>query len=164
MFSRLKERLLKPLGALTLILALVAPAAAGAEPHGHHEQERGGGSPHAGEERGGERGPGRWRDERPEGRFGYGPPRGEDWRSYPEPPPLAPRSGAPVGWGEPLRESWRRGQFLPPQARGGVVEDFARYHLRRPPRGYVWYRAGDDFVLASHGSGVIFEVIPTEGY
>ena len=47
---------------------------------------------------------------------------------------------------------------------GFAVSDYGRYHLRRPPRGYSWYRAGDDFVLAALGSGLIFEVIDAEGY
>ncbi len=54
---------------------------------------------------------------------------------------------------------WRRGQFFPPSMRGEVVADYQRYHLRRPPPGFYWYRSGDDFVLAALSSGLIFEVV-----
>ncbi len=57
-----------------------------------------------------------------------------------------------------------RGQILPPSYRGGVISDYGRYHLRRPPRGYYWYRAGDDFVLVAVATGMIFDVIGAEGY
>jgi Ni/Co efflux regulator RcnB len=55
---------------------------------------------------------------------------------------------------------WRRGQILPPAYRGGVIYDYGRYHLRRPPRGYYWVQEGDDFVLVAIATGLIFEVIP----
>jgi Ni/Co efflux regulator RcnB len=45
-----------------------------------------------------------------------------------------------------------------------VISDYGRYHLRRPPRGYYWYRAGDDFVLVAVATGMIFDVIGAEGY
>jgi Nickel/cobalt transporter regulator len=97
----------------------------------------------------------------------YWPP----WPGYGYPPPYygrpvsaaphyAPR--VPPGYDpeRPARSGWRRGQFLPPDFRGVVVEDYARFHLRRPPRGYFWYRDADDYVLASASTGLIFEVIP----
>ena len=59
----------------------------------------------------------------------------------------------------PSRSGWRRGERLPPDFRGDIVSDYARYHLRRPPHGYFWYRDADDYVLAAAGSGLIFEVI-----
>jgi Ni/Co efflux regulator RcnB len=55
-----------------------------------------------------------------------------------------------------------RGQYLPPEARGAVIQDYGRFHLRRPPRGYFWFRAGDNYVMASSSSGMIFEVIPAD--
>jgi len=88
-------------------------------------------------------------------------------RGYPPPPayPGAERYAGPGGWGSeyggpaagPSR--WRRGQFFPPSYRGEVVGDYQRYHLRRPPPGFYWYRSGDDFVLAALSSGLIFEVV-----
>ena len=41
-----------------------------------------------------------------------------------------------------------------------VVGDYARFHLRKPPRGYFWYRDAEDYVLAASATGLIFEVIP----
>ena len=55
--------------------------------------------------------------------------------------------------------AWRRGSNLPSYYRGYVVRDYHRYHLRQPPRGYAWYRVGDDYLLAAIASGVIFDII-----
>ena len=61
----------------------------------------------------------------------------------------------------PGYESWRRGGYLPPHYRGGgyVVRDYGHYRLRPPPRGYYWYRTGNDYVLAAIATGLIFDVI-----
>ena len=61
----------------------------------------------------------------------------------------------------PGYEAWRRGAYLPPHYRGGgyVVHDYGRYRLRQPPRGYYWYRTGNDYVLAAVATGLIFDVI-----
>ena len=83
---------------------------------------------------------------------GYRPP------AYVAPRYGGPRYGEQQGYGR-----WRRGQILPPAYRGEVVNDYGRYHLRRPPRGYYWCRQGDDFVLVAMTTGLIFEVI-TGGY
>ncbi len=57
--------------------------------------------------------------------------------------------------------AWRRGAYLPGyyRERGYVVNDYYRYHLRSPPRGYYWYRTGNDYVLAAIATGLIFDVI-----
>lgn len=57
--------------------------------------------------------------------------------------------------------AWRRGAYLPPyyRERVYVVRDYDRYRLRPPPRGYYWYRAGNDYVLAAIATGLIFDVI-----
>jgi Ni/Co efflux regulator RcnB len=55
--------------------------------------------------------------------------------------------------------AWRRGVVLPPHYRGYVVGDYYRYHLRPPPRGYAWYRVGDEYLLAAVATGLIFEII-----
>lgn len=52
----------------------------------------------------------------------------------------------------------RRGRVLPPQARGGRIENYERYRLRQPPRGYSWYRSGDGFALVGP-NGIVFDVI-----
>lgn len=57
--------------------------------------------------------------------------------------------------------AWRRGGYLPPsyRSRTYVVYDYGRYRLRPPPRGYYWYRAGDDYILAAIATGLIYEII-----
>jgi Ni/Co efflux regulator RcnB len=53
----------------------------------------------------------------------------------------------------------RRGGYLPPEVRGGVVGDYGRYRLRPPPRGYTWMRVGNAFLLMNMATGQIFDVI-----
>lgn len=57
--------------------------------------------------------------------------------------------------------AWRRGGYLPPyyRDRGYVIQDYGYYRLRPPPRGYYWYRAGNDYVLAAIATGLIFDII-----
>jgi Ni/Co efflux regulator RcnB len=57
--------------------------------------------------------------------------------------------------------AWRRGAYLPRDYRGNGyrVNDYGRYRLRAPPRGYYWYRSGNDYILAAIASGLIYEVI-----
>jgi len=57
--------------------------------------------------------------------------------------------------------AWRRGGYLPPYYRGHgyVIQDYGYYRLRPPPRGYYWYRAGNDYVLAAIATGLIFDII-----
>lgn len=159
------------LAATFVALALAAPftaAAQGYQPHGQEREggnagERGGGFGDRtgfGGDHGGRRGD--WPVQEGEGPRGrYRPP---DIDRVPrEPVPMVsrlPRNNARM----PGRQVWSRGQFLPPEVRGAMIEDFERYHLRRPPRGYYWYRAGDDYVLAATGTGVIFEVIQGDDY
>jgi Ni/Co efflux regulator RcnB len=78
------------------------------------------------------------------------------WRYGPPPAAYYGRPGYRPGY-----EAWRRGAYLPSYYRGGgyVVNDYYRYHLRPPPRGYYWYRTGNDYVLAAIATGLIFEVI-----
>ena len=77
-------------------------------------------------------------------------------RWYYGPPPQA-YYGNP--YYRPGYAAWRRGAHLPPYYRGYVVNDYHRYHLRQPPRGYAWYRVGDDYLLAAIASGIIFDII-----
>jgi Ni/Co efflux regulator RcnB len=74
-------------------------------------------------------------------------------------PPPADYYGRP-GF-RPGYTAWRRGAYLPGyyRGRGYVVNDYYRYHLRQPPRGYYWYRTGNDYVLAAIATGLIFDVI-----
>ncbi len=61
----------------------------------------------------------------------------------------------------PGYNAWRRGGYLPPYYRGDtyVIHDYGYYRLRPPPRGYYWYRAGNDYVLAAIATGLIFDII-----
>ena len=56
---------------------------------------------------------------------------------------------------------WSRGDRLPPQYRTNqyVVSDWKTNHLRKPPRGYHWVRANNQYVLAALASGVISDII-----
>ena len=157
-----------------MIAALALPGAALARDHYGGDHDRGGGYGLEGPRDGGSRD---YRDDRPtrpdpgrafggggrdqrgySGRGGYGEAesygaegRGRsDWNGFGD-----RRGGA---------NRWRRGQMFPPAYRGGVVNDYYRYHLRRPPPGYYWYRSGDDYILAGLVSGLIFEVVPSDGY
>jgi Ni/Co efflux regulator RcnB len=85
--------------------------------------------------------------QRHSGREGLGEPRSGQ-------PHAPPPHSAPSAY-----RRWTRGQVLPPASRTGPVTDYGRLHLRRPPRGYQWYRCGDQFVLAAMDSGLVFEVI-----
>lgn len=78
------------------------------------------------------------------------------WSYGPPPPAYYGRPGFRPGY-----TSWRRGAYLPSYYRGGgyVVNDYYRYRLRPPPRGYYWYRTGNDYVLAAIATGLIFDVI-----
>lgn len=59
----------------------------------------------------------------------------------------------------PGYSQWRRGSHLPSYYRGYPMNDYHRYHLRQPPRGYGWYRVGNDYLLAALATGLIFEII-----
>jgi Ni/Co efflux regulator RcnB len=59
----------------------------------------------------------------------------------------------------PGHAAWRRGAVLPRFYRDFRVNDYYRYRLRPPPRGYAWYRVGDDYLLAAISSGLIFDII-----
>ena len=159
---------MKRIAILMAIACLALPVTAGAQDHGHRDggrgesHDRGGGDERRGGDRdrsdrgGGDRGGG-YRDER-----GY---RGGPGPGYGDPGPRGGNYGSRgYGGGAPRSYRFVRGQQLPPEYRGYVVGDYERYHLRRPPRGYYWDRAGDDFVLAALASGLIFEVINAEGY
>jgi Ni/Co efflux regulator RcnB len=117
---------------------------------GWREDNRGrGGEGRGGERQGRERQGGeRWGDER----------RGRDRGEERAPPRSA--YGPPPGYGyaPPRAYGLRRGGYMPPQVQGGVVQDYGRFRLRPPPRGYDWVRVGDDFLLVAP-DGQIFDMI-----
>ncbi|RYG18703.1 MAG: hypothetical protein EON96_04425 [Caulobacteraceae bacterium] len=56
---------------------------------------------------------------------------------------------------------WSYGQRMPSYYRSNqyVVNDYGRYGLRQPPRGYHYVRSGNDVVLAAVATGLITAVI-----
>lgn len=143
-------------GALLGPLPAVGVAVAKDKPGGHAQRadpgDRGGGRGGSAWTRGGEAPRGGWREDNP----GRGPDRREEWRAPPRsaygPPPGYDGYAAPRAYG------LRRGGYMPPQAHGAVVDDYGRYRLRPPPRGFDWMRVGDDFLLVSP-DGQIFDMI-----
>jgi len=114
----------------------------------------------------GEGGGGRGPAHGPAGAWRAGPPRGYDprlhngyWlgpRWYYGPPPGA--SVQAPGY-RPGFAPWRPGAFLPPQYPAFVIDEYWRFHLRRPPYGYHWVQAGGEFLLVSISTGQIFDVV-----
>jgi len=70
----------------------------------------------------------------------------------------AGRYQAPRGY---QTRSWSYGQRMPSYYRSNqyVVNDYGRYGLRAPPRGYHYVRSGNDVVLAAIAGGLITAVI-----
>lgn len=70
----------------------------------------------------------------------------------------AGRYAAPRGYSA---RQWAYGQRMPAAYRSNayVVNDYNRYGLRAPPRGYQYVRSGNDVVLAAVAGGLITAVI-----
>jgi len=67
-------------------------------------------------------------------------------------------NGKHKGW---EKQAYRRGDRLPDYyySREYYVEDYDRYHLRRPDPGYRWVRGdGGQFFLTLASSGVIIDI------
>jgi len=160
---RTKSAQWAPRLALAVFGAMLAADLALAQPQGHGYEGRGAGGPRGG---------------------GRAPPAGAPgWRGGPAPGPRAgPRGYDPrqhngywVGprwyFGAPASPTmrapgyrpgfapWRPGGYLPPQYPAAVIADYWRYHLRRPPYGFHWVQAGDEFLLVSMSTGQIFDVV-----
>lgn len=65
---------------------------------------------------------------------------------------------APRGY---QQRDWSYGQRMPSSYRSSqyVVNDYNRYGLRAPPRGYHYVRSGNDVVLTARSGGLITAVI-----
>lgn len=105
---------------------------------------------------------GRGRGRGREGGRGEGRGRGGDDRRWDRGGPGEGRGyrrfdDAPRDYGPPQRV--RPGGYLPPEQRGAPVDDYPRYRLRQPPRGYAWRRMGDGFVLVDP-NGRVFDIVP----
>lgn len=70
----------------------------------------------------------------------------------------AGRYQAPRGY---QTRQWAYGQSMPSSYRSSqyVVNDYGRYGLRAPPRGYQYVRSGNDVVLSNSNNGLIAAVI-----
>lgn len=70
----------------------------------------------------------------------------------------APRYYAPRGY---QYRTWSYGQSMPYAYRADryVIRDYDRYGLYAPPRGYQYYRSGNDVVLAAVAGGLVTAVI-----
>jgi Ni/Co efflux regulator RcnB len=146
--------------ALIAAVAGFAAGSAAAKEHeghgGHGAGGRGGGAPpwaHGGAAQGPRAGPAPGPGP---GQGGWSRGGGGRWERPAAVPPPEAAMPAPRGYyGAP-----RRGGYLPPQERGGVVQDYGRYRLRPPPPGYGWVRSGRSLMLMDMGTGQVFDVIP----
>jgi len=62
-------------------------------------------------------------------------------------------NGRHRGWykgGHIDRRDWNRGYR---------INDYRRYHLQRPPRGYEWRRVDNNYVLAAAATGLIMGLV-----
>lgn len=162
----MKRLILITAAAASLAATLPLGELALAQGRGHRSesQDRGRGNDH----RGGDRGDhgGRWEGRRDQGQ---GERRGSDerrgrWeaerrgdpgegRRFEDRPPPYPVPGE-------RREAPRRGGYMGEPARGAYVDDYQRYRLRPPPRGFAWVRTGNGYALMSLSDGRVFDVIP----
>ena len=111
-----------------------------------------------------------WRQDRRDDRREYRQDRRDDRRDYRQDQRAyarwqraerrysAPRYVAPRGY---TVRTWSYGQRMPAYYRTNayVVNDYGRYGLRAPPRGYQYVRSGNDGVLAAVAGGLITAVI-----
>ncbi len=59
------------------------------------------------------------------------------------------------------RHNWYKGGRIDRRDwnRGYRVNDYKRYHLQRPPRGYEWRRVDNNYVLAAAATGLIMGLV-----
>ncbi|MBB4195729.1 Ni/Co efflux regulator RcnB [Rhizobium aethiopicum] len=60
-----------------------------------------------------------------------------------------------------VRPHWKKGYRVNARERRHFhdINDYRRYRLPPPPRGYRWFRADNDFLLLGVTSGVISSII-----
>jgi Ni/Co efflux regulator RcnB len=69
----------------------------------------------------------------------------------------------PRGYGPPpsaYSAAPRRGGYLGPGYGGEVIQDYGRFRLRPPPRGYEWVRTAAGMALMSQATGQVFDIVP----
>lgn len=54
---------------------------------------------------------------------------------------------------------WQRGHRMPRGQHYVVVNDYGRYHLRRPPAGQHWVRVDNQYILVGITSGIIAALV-----
>jgi len=64
------------------------------------------------------------------------------------------------GW----NHRWVRGERFYPAYGSFVVNDWNRYHLRRPPYGYHWVNYNGDYLLVAIGTGIIADMLLNQYY
>jgi hypothetical protein len=83
------------------------------------------------------------------------------------PPPPPPGSQPPGMQGPPTSQryvrhnQWRKGRHISRAdwRRGQRIDDWQRYHLRQPPRGYEWREVDGNYVLAGIATGLIASAV-----
>lgn len=167
-----EDAFLRNIGAVRRLLSIAVALAVAAGPlaaapsvmakdhhdeRGRGEQQRGRGDEGQGRWAGGGRQiPPGWRggDDRGGGRFERADPRGDprgEYRGEPDPRSYGAREGG-------YAPAPRRGGIL---SQGGpVIDDYNRYHLRMPPRGFDWVRTPGGMALVHRDSGRVYDVVP----
>jgi Ni/Co efflux regulator RcnB len=71
------------------------------------------------------------------------------------------RRGAMMMHDNGRHNGWYKGGHIERRdwERGARVNDWRRYHLTRPPRGYEWRRVDNNYVLAAAATGLIAGLI-----
>jgi Ni/Co efflux regulator RcnB len=77
-----------------------------------------------------------------------------------------PERGGPGGARGEGPHDWHRGDRLPNDYRDRqyVVDDYRGYGLQQPPRGYHWVGVNGDYVLAAVATGVIAQIVLSNGH
>ena len=98
---------------------------------------------------------------------GHGPGRGPAHPGRPPKHHAGPPRHVPPGHAKHHRgrgagpdRRFYRGDRLPSHYRTRhVVQDWRRYRLQQPPRGYQWVQLGADFVLIAVATGLIAQIV-----
>jgi len=68
-------------------------------------------------------------------------------------------------WSAPRQVVWARGGYYRPAfGRPLYINDWRAYRLRRPPMGYRWVRADNNFLLVALATGLIADIALANSY
>lgn len=85
----------------------------------------------------------------------YGQPYGQTYgQTYGQPAP----QGDAYTFYNPGQSTWRPGLLLAPSMRGYKMDGWYKF-LGKPPRGFAWYKIGNEYVLASMATGEILKIV-----